>query len=185
MSLKLQILVGGLLSKIDSALNKCRYSYSRTKFKKIGWNSYLSRDCIFTYDTITIGEHTYVGPRCVFQSAHGEIVIGNHVMFGPGVHIHGGNHLIDKVGIYMDEVVKEKGCDGIVSIEDDVWVGANAILLKGVTIGEGAVVAAGSIVSKDVPPYSVVAGIPATVKKMRFTAEEIELHRQNLKKRSI
>lgn len=85
----------------------------------------------------------------------------------------------------MDEVVKEKGSDGIVSIEDDVWVGANAILLKGVTIGEGAVVAAGSIVSKDVPPYSVVAGIPATVKKMRFTAEEIELHRQNLKKRLI
>ena len=66
-------------------------------------------------------------------------------------------------------------------IQDDVWVGANSIILRGVTVGEGSVIAAGSIVTKDVMSYSVVGGSPAKFLKMRFTEEEIIRHKTNLK----
>jgi acetyltransferase-like isoleucine patch superfamily enzyme len=154
--------------------------YKKTKFKHLGENTTICPGSIFTYPTISIGHSTYVGPRCIFQSVHGEIEIGNHIMFGPGVHIHGGNHITNKVGVYMNTVSKEFGSDGKVIIEDDVWIGANAIILKGVTVGEGAVVAAGSIVTKDVLPYSIVAGSPAKVTKMRFTDDQIKEHKKLL-----
>jgi len=63
---------------------------------------------------------------------------------------------------------------GDVVIGNDVWLGQNAFILSGVTVGDGAVVAANAVVTKDVPPYSIVAGNPATVKKFRFDAETIE-----------
>jgi acetyltransferase-like isoleucine patch superfamily enzyme len=112
--------------KIESIIGE----YNKTKFKHIGENTAICPGSLFTYSTISIGHSTYVLPRCIFQSAHGEIEIGNHVMFGPGVHIHGGNHITNRVGVYMNTVTKEFGCDGKVIIEDDVWVGANAIILK-------------------------------------------------------
>ena len=61
-------------------------------------------------------------------------------------------------------------------IEDDVWCGANVTILKGVTIGRGSVVAAGAIVTKSFPPYSIIGGVPAKLIKMRFSPEEIERH---------
>lgn len=122
----------------------------------------------------------YIGANCVFQSAHGEINIGNHVMFGPGVHIHGGNHKTSEIGVYMDEVKKEKGSDGKVVIEDDVWVGSNAIILHSVKIGRGAVIGAGSVVTKDVEPYAVIVGYSAKKIKNRFSDEEIVIHERQL-----
>ena len=61
-------------------------------------------------------------------------------------------------------------------IEDGCWIGANVTILKGVTIGRGSVVAAGAVVTRSCPPYSIVGGVPARVIKPRFTAEEIEEH---------
>ena len=66
--------------------------------------------------------------------------------------------------------------DAPVVIEDDVWCGANVTILKGVTIGRGSVVAAGAIVTKSFPPYSIIGGVPAKLIKMRFSPEEIERH---------
>lgn len=103
-------------------------------------------------------------------------------MFGPGVHIHGGNHKTSEIGVYMDEVRKEKGTDGKIVIEDDVWVGSNAIILHGVKIGRGAVIGAGSIVTKSVPPYAIAVGNPAKIIKRRFTDEECIEHEKALKK---
>lgn len=65
-------------------------------------------------------------------------------------------------------------------IEDDVWIGANAIILSGVTIGEGAIIGAGSVVTKNVEPYTIFAGNPAKKIKMRFTEDELLNHRQLL-----
>ena len=60
--------------------------------------------------------------------------------------------------------------------EGDNWIGMNATILKGVTIGRGCIVAAGAVVCKSTPPYSIVGGVPARVMKMRFSPEEIETH---------
>ena len=105
--------------------------------------------------------------------------IGNYVMFGPGVTIVSGNHRTDVLGKYMCTITdadKRAEDDQNVTIEDDVWIGANAIILKGVTIGKGSVIAAGSVVTKSFPPYSIIGGVPAKLLKPRFTEEEIKQH---------
>lgn len=71
--------------------------------------------------------------------------------------------------------------DKSVTICGDNWIGANATILKGVIIGEGAVVAAGSLVINDVPPYAIVGGVPAKVIKYRFSSDEIAEHKELLK----
>lgn len=75
--------------------------------------------------------------------------------------------------------------DKDVIIEDGVWVGCNVTILKGVHIGKGSVIAAGSIVTKDVPPYSIVGGNPAKVIKFRFTEEQIKEHERILNERNL
>lgn len=180
---KLIALVGGAFHIFSRIQNGCLREYYKTKFYSFGKNSYFGNECIFTFSHIEVGEHTFIGGKSVIQSAHGRIIIGNHVMFGVGVHIHGGNHIYDVPGIFMDEVKKEDGHDGTVLIQDDVWIGSNAIIVAGgkdLTIGEGSIIAAGAIVTKDVEPYSIMAGIPAKKIKKRFDESRIEIHRKFL-----
>ena len=111
---------------------------------------------------VKIGDWSGVGYRCLIQ---GNVFIGNHVMMGPEVYIYTQNHCFDRTDITMDQqgFSEEKP----VVIEDDVWIGSRVTILPGVTIGKGSVVGASAVVSKDVPPYSVVAGNPAKVVKTR------------------
>lgn len=164
-------------------IDKCIRCYYIRCFKRAGEGCYIGRNCVFTCDRISMGNKVYIGSGCVFQSAHGEIQIGNHVMFGPGVHIHGGNHIYNQIGVYMDEVTKEKGSDGTITIGNDVWVGSNAIILHGVCIGDGAIVGAGSIVTKNVEPYMIVAGNPAKPIKNRFVKEQLIDHLKKMQHR--
>lgn len=177
-----------MIHKLRSLENHCLRDFNNTKFHSIGHNSYIGEDCVFTYGHVDIGNHTYIGSKSVIQSAHGRIKIGNHVMFGPGVHIHGGNHIYNKVGLYMDEVGKIDGDDGLVLIEDDVWIGSNAMIISGgknITVGEGSIIAAGAVVTKDVAPYTIVAGIPAKYIKNRFSEDQLSLHKQLILEREI
>ena len=111
---------------------------------------------------VTIGDHTRVGIHC---TVIGPVCIGNHVNLAQGITVTALNHnfadsnrKIDEQGISTKPVV----------IGDDVWIGANAVILPGVTIGRHVVVAAGAVVTKDVPDYSLVAGVPAKeIKKLR------------------
>lgn len=169
-------IIGKLFCIWNRFKNRCISFYYIKNFKSSGDDIYIGQNCIFTQEHISVGNHVYIGAGCVFQSVHGEIIIGNHVMFGPGVHIHGGNHKTSVIGKYMDQVTKEPGSDGRVLIEDDVWIGSNAIILNGVHVGEGAVIGAGSVVTKDVEPYSVVVGNPARKIKRRFSDCEISEH---------
>lgn len=114
-------------------------------------------------------------------------IIGKKVLFGPRPTIITGDHRIDIFGKYITDVtVEEKFVDGVnvydqpVVIEDGVWCGANVTILKGVTIGRGSVVAAGAVVTKSFPPYSIIGGIPAKLIKMRFTEEEIKKNENDL-----
>ena len=106
-------------------------------------------------------------------------------MFGPEVSIHGGNHRTDLVGrfmidIKMDEKLPENDQDII--IEDDVWIGTKAIILKGVTVGEGSIVGAGTVVFKDVPAYSIITGSHVQKIRKRWSKYEIDRHKEIINK---
>lgn len=110
---------------------------------------------------IKIGKNCLISEFSVLRG-QGGITIGNNVYTSPFVQIVAVNHVYDD----PHRPIIEQGitAQGIV-IEDDVWIGSSAIILDGVRVGKGAVVAAGAVVSKDVPPHTVVAGIPAKVIK--------------------
>jgi len=114
---------------------------------------------------LVVGDHSNIGPYC-YIGCSGHISIGNNVMISPRVSIYAENHVFDQI----DVTIKSQGVkkENVV-IEDDCWIASNSILLAGVTIGKGSIVAAGSVVTQDVPPYSVVAGVPARVIKNRRT----------------
>ena len=176
--------LGKIIDKIDTGLWHFRKKYRMSLFKSYGKNVYFAKNCIFTENTITLGNDVYIGPKCIFRSSFGEINIGDHVMFGPGVNIHGGNHIFDNAGCYMDSVPSKKaGDDGVIKIGNDCWIGANAIILTNVTIGEGCVIGAGAIVTKDIPPYTIYTGVSAPKMRPRFTDEQLEKHLKLLKKR--
>lgn len=155
-------------------------------FKKLGDNSYISPDLVYAgEENISIGCHTSVGIRCIFFAAKADLTIGNYVIFGPNITIVTGDHRIDFVGEYMSNITNEMKLpenDQPVTIEDDVWIGTGAIILKGVTIGEGSVIAAGALVNIDVPPYTVY--INNEKSKPRFTAEQIQNHKLLLAQKS-
>ena len=112
---------------------------------------------------LTMGDNSNIGPYN-YIGCSGKITIGNNVMLAPRVSIYAENHVFDHPEILIrDQGVEKKE----VIIEDDCWIAANSILLAGVTIGKGSVVAAGSVVTENVPPYSVVAGVPAKWIKSR------------------
>jgi len=112
---------------------------------------------------LTMGDNSNIGPYN-YIGCSGKITIGNNVMLAPRVSIYAENHVFDHPDILIrDQGVEKKE----VIIEDDCWIAANSILLAGVTIGKGSVVAAGSVVTENVPPYSVVAGVPAKWIKSR------------------
>tara|TARA_B100000927_G_scaffold266413_1_gene239797 strand:- start:112 stop:603 length:492 start_codon:yes stop_codon:yes gene_type:complete len=109
---------------------------------------------------INIGRNFYLNSGCHFL---GNITIGNDVMIGPKTVIWGRDH-DTSAGIIMKNSGHTR--EDII-IEDNVWIGASAVILKGVTIKEGAVIAAGAIVTKDVPSNTIVGGNPAIVLKDR------------------
>lgn len=110
---------------------------------------------------LEIGNSSGIGVNC-YLSCGASVKIGDRVLMGPEVMIFTTNHIWDEHELtYVGKGLTYKS----VIIEDDVWLGARSIILQGVTIGKGATVAAGSVVTKNVPPYSVVAGVPAKVIK--------------------
>jgi acetyltransferase-like isoleucine patch superfamily enzyme len=112
---------------------------------------------------LLIGNNSNIGPYS-YIGCSGFIEIGNNVMISPRVSIYSENHNYPMTAIPM----KDQGVTrSFVKIEDDCWIAANSVILAGITIGRGSVVAAGSVVTKDVPPYSIVAGVPATIIKKR------------------
>ena len=136
---------------------------------------------------LSVGDSTSIPKGSTIYCTDAACTIGKKVLFGPKPTIITGDHRIDILGKYMTDVtVEEKFVDGVnvydqpVVIEDDVWCGANVTILKGVTIGHGSVVAAGAVVTKSFPPYSIIGGIPAKLIKMRFTEEEIMEHERML-----
>jgi acetyltransferase-like isoleucine patch superfamily enzyme len=151
----------------------------RPRFGAFGSEFHFDPKGSYTFETIFCGNHVSLGTDAHISATRSKVIIGNHVMFGPEVMIQGGNHRTDIVGRYMDtiqESEKRPEDDKDVIIEDDVWIGSRALILHGVTIGRGCIVAAGSVVTKNTPPYSIVGGVPARVIKYRLDEEAILKH---------
>lgn len=130
-----------------------------------------------------IGNDVTLGEDCLFMCAGAPIMIGDHVMLGPRVTMITGDHRTDLVGKYMTEVTERDKLpenDQPITLQGDNWIGANATILKGVTVGKGAVIAAGALVCSDVPEYSIVGGVPAKVIKRRFDLDTLEHHKKML-----
>ena len=108
---------------------------------------------------VVIGDDTRVG---IHNTIIGPVTIGNHVNLAQSITVTALNHNFDD----SDKRIDEQGVStSQVVIGDDVWIGANAVVLPGVTIGTHSIVAAGAVVTKDVPPHSLVAGVPAKIIK--------------------
>ena len=151
----------------------------RPAFKQYGKYFTFDPDGSYTFEAISVGDHVSLGQRPILLATRSPIQIGSHVMFGPEVTIIGGNHRIDMVGRFMTSIKdseKRPEDDLGVVIEDDVWVGTRAIILHGVTIGRGAMVAAGAVVTKSVPPYAIAGGVPARVLRFRWDVNTIMEH---------
>ena len=115
---------------------------------------------------IEIGEKSGIGQNAQIR---GEVSIGNYVMMGPDVMILTQNHCIDRVDIPM--ALQGVAAHQPVVIKDDVWIGARSIVLPGVTINKGAIIAAGSIVTKDVAEWAIVGGNPARLIRYRVDTD--------------
>ena len=156
----------------------CSFFWKRT-MKHCGKGVYLrplSSD-IKGLKNLSVGDGTSIPKGSTFYCTEAPLTIGRKVIFGPNPTIITGDHRFDLIGKYIIDVTVEEKLpenDAPVVIEDDVWCGANVTILKGVTIGHGSVVAAGAVVTKSFPPYSIIGGVPAKLLKMRFTEDEIK-----------
>lgn len=146
-------------------------------FEGHGVNFWFDPSGFYSYRNVSVGDDVNLGVQPIIMAERSRIVIGNKVMFGPQVVVVGGGHNIKPVGVFMIDVKEKTGAEDLgVDIEDDVWVGARAIILRGVRVGRGSVIGAASVVTKSVPPYSIVAGNPANVVGYRFDIDEVLQH---------
>jgi acetyltransferase-like isoleucine patch superfamily enzyme len=112
-------------------------------------------------ERITLGRRVHVGSLCHLWAGDtgGRIVLGDHVLLGPQVFITVANYQTQLGQVVMDQPKEERD----VVVGNDCWLGARVMVMPGVTIGEGCVVGAGSVVTKDLPPRSIAVGVPARV----------------------
>ena len=129
----------------------------------------------YPLSNIYIGDNVSIGPDARFWTTKAKIYIENYVLIGPRVTKITGDHRTDIEGKHIAELTDEDKIDENdkdVIIEEGAWIGAGVIILKGVRIGMDSVIAAGAVVTKDVPPCSIAAGVPARKIKDRFERKQ-------------
>lgn len=153
----------------------------KCQMKRCGTNVWINSGTVLDgLERMSFGNHVYIGPNCLFYSTDADLTIGDYVTFGPHVTIVTGDHRVDEVGQLIAKSHKqgaEPGAyDAPVSIDADVWVGANATILKVVKIARGSVIGAGAVVTKSTEPYGIYAGVPAKRVGVRFPEEVQQEH---------
>ena len=118
----------------------------------------MGHDYLYADDgSIEIGDNMSMNTNVQIGASSGRIAIGNNVLIGADVVLRAADH-----GLARDaEIIGQPHAGGEIIVEDDVWIGSNAVVLRNVRLGKGCVVAAGAVVTKDVEPYIVVGGVPA------------------------
>ena len=159
-------------------LRKLRAIYKQAKYGVKGCRStfLISGRSVISKD-LKAGKHGYLGPNCIITS---NVTLGNFVMFGPNVSIVGNDHRFDQAELPM--IFSGRPAPRRTKIGNDVWVGAGAIILAGVEIGDGCIIAAGSVITKSCEEYSIYAGNPARKIKDRFSCKsDLHKHKELLK----
>ena len=158
-----------------------QYRIFLKKWRKLNRNNKTVPKNIFPIEKVSVGKNTYGTIEIqTYGVKDSKLEIGNFVSIAPGVKfLLDGNHEINTFTTYPFKVMflKEKVeayTKGPIIVKDDVWIGTDALILSRVVIGQGAIIAAGSVVTKDIPPYSVVGGNPAKIIKYRYSKEIIE-----------
>lgn len=163
-------------------LTKCYVTdMKHSSFGKIGEHCNFGYGATMNPKNIYMEDYSRVQNHLNFISYKGKLIVKKYAAIGAGCTIIPGDH-VPTVGVpqYLAGHLHINDVDGEIVVGEDAWVGAGTILLSHCSIGRGAVVAAGAVVSKPVPPYAVVAGIPAKIIATRFTIEQILQHEAEL-----
>jgi acetyltransferase-like isoleucine patch superfamily enzyme len=168
-------LLAWILRAIPNVLWPCKVFLIKGSLKRVGARFRVGPNSqLYDHRLIEIGNNVFLGDGTIIACVV-PVRIGDNVMFGPQVMIMAGDHNFSQVGKPM-AYVHHGGKNIPIVIENDVWIGSRAIILKGVTVSEGSVVGAGSVVTKSTLPYSVNVGYPSRPKRCRFTNTELEKH---------
>lgn len=166
---------------LHAFLSMVKLLYYKSLWKKNNTHNNTYVNSIFDFKKVKVGKYTY-GPLNVmcWNDKNEYLSIGSFCSIAPGVtFILGGNHNTNSISSFpFKYFIKNENTEatskGRIIIEDDVWIGTNATILSGITIGQGCVIAGGAMVTKSFPPYSIIGGNPAKIIRKRFTEEIIE-----------
>lgn len=170
------MLVGGVNLSLKERVTlllrrlKRRYLHQSYSLKGVDKTTILSKGCNLAND-LKAAAYSFIGPHC---SIYPRVKIGRFTLLANHVTIVGGDHIYKKAGV--PTIYAGRDIEKATEIGQDVWIGANSIVMTGVKIGDGAIVAAGSVVTKDVEPYTIVGGVPAKYIKDRFSEEQKRQH---------
>lgn len=169
---------------IRSLMRKREFSRFKRRWRKMNRHNGTFAVGIFPIECVQVGEQSYGALNIMsYYPAIESLRIGSYVSIAPDVHfILSGNHQTSTLTTYpiRSRLTKRQYPEdcltkGAIIVEDEVWIGYGAIILSGVTIGKGSVIAAGAVVTHDIPPYAIVAGNPAKVIKFRLPNDIIDL----------
>lgn len=157
--------------------DKIRFYNFKKQWRKKNQHNTTNPKNIFPLDLVTVGKATYGSLYVLSFNREAYLKIGNYCSIAPEVaFILSADHHTNHFSTYpFKSKLFNQGDEGVskgdIIVEDDAWIGFRAIILSGVTIGKGAIVAAGSVVTKSVPAYAIVGGVPAKVISYRFEVD--------------
>lgn len=181
-----------MIGKMIRNLKLCHSIYMTQWIKnQVGYNG---KNAVINYPFFILGSENIfledganIGAGSTIFTTRAKIYIGKNTFSGPNLTMISGDHPY-VTGQYMLHISKEKlkltqditSYDKDINIGQDVWIGSNVTLIKGVTVGRCAILAAGSVVVKDVPPYAIFGGTPAKLIKFKWDVDQILMHEQFL-----
>lgn len=152
--------------RVLSSFRRWRYG-----LKYVAATAYIGRN-VRVFPDLRAGQYSFIGDQCQINP---RVSIGNYVLLAPQVAIVGGDHRYEVPGVPIIFSGRDETKD--TRIDDDCWIGFRSIVMCGVTIGRGAIIAAGSVVTRDVPPFEIHGGTPARKLRDRFLLpEQLEQH---------
>ena len=158
-----------------------KLAFFKVKWRKNNSHNFTGAENVFDTNTVAVGNYTYGRIKVLNDLSNVRLEIGSFCSIAEGVtFVLGNDHPVNRVSTYPFEhmIINSSKSDamskGDITVDDDVWIGFRSTILSGVHIGQGAIVAAGSVVTKDVPPYAIVGGVPAKVLKYRFEQEIVD-----------